>query len=147
MMSTPRDHTTRTDAAGAGTFALGGNRRVHRLGFGAMRLPQDPGQARALLRRAVELGVNLIDTAEFYGPGTSERLIAEALHPNPDGLVIATKGLTQPPDRGWAGVLECCRDGAQRVPAVVPPGRGKVRRARRGRPSPPPGSTGGPADA
>src|SRR5918993_2344734 len=99
MMSTPRDHTTRTDAAGAGTFALGGDRRVHRLGFGAMRLPQDPGQARALLRRAVELGVGLIDTAEFYGPGTSERLIAEALWPYPEGLVIATKGLTHPPDR------------------------------------------------
>jgi DNA-directed RNA polymerase specialized sigma24 family protein len=70
-----------------------------------MRLPQDRGQARALLRRAVELGVRLIDTAEFYGPGTSERLIAEALHPYPEGLVIATKGLTHPPDRwGHAGV-------------------------------------------
>jgi pyridoxine 4-dehydrogenase len=98
-MSTPRDHTTRTDAAGAGTFALGGDRTVNRLGFGAMRLPQDRGQARALLRRAVELGVRLIDTAEFYGPGTSERLIAEALWPYPEGLVIATKGLTHPPDR------------------------------------------------
>jgi pyridoxine 4-dehydrogenase len=98
-MSTPRDHTTRTDAAGAGTLSLGGDRTVNRLGFGAMRLPQDRGQARALLRRAVELGVRLIDTAEFYGPGTSERLIAEALHPYPEGLVIATKGLTHPPDR------------------------------------------------
>ena len=98
-MSTPRDYTTRTDAAGAGTFSLGGDRTVHRLGFGAMRLPEDRGQARALLRRAVELGVRLIDTAEFYGPGTSERLIAEALHPYPGGLVIATKGLTHPPDR------------------------------------------------
>jgi pyridoxine 4-dehydrogenase len=75
---------------------------VNRLGFGAMRLPADPGRARALLRRAVELGVRLIDTAEFYGPGTSERLIAEALHPYPEGLVIATKGLTHPPDR-WGG--------------------------------------------
>jgi hypothetical protein len=64
-----------------------------------MRLPADPGQARALLRGAVELGVGLIDTAEFYGPGTSEQLIAEALWPYPDGLVIATKGLTHPPDR------------------------------------------------
>jgi pyridoxine 4-dehydrogenase len=98
-MSTPRDHTTRTDAAGAGTFFLGGDRTVNRLGFGAMRLPQDRGQARALLRRVVELGVRLIDTAEFYGPGTSERLIAEALHPYPEGLVIATKGLTHPPNR------------------------------------------------
>lgn len=84
-MSTPRDHTTRTDAAGAGMFSIGGDRTVHRLGFGAMRLPQDRGQARALLRRAVELGVRLIDTAEFYGPGTSERLIAEALHPTRRG--------------------------------------------------------------
>jgi pyridoxine 4-dehydrogenase len=99
MMSTPRDHTTRTDAAGAGTFSLGGDRTVNRLGFGAMRLPQDLGQAHALLRRVVELGVRLIDTAEFYGPGTSERLIAEALHPYPEGLVIATKGLTHPPNR------------------------------------------------
>ena len=98
-MSTPRDHTTRIDAAEAGTFSLGGDRTVNRLGFGAMRLPQDRGQARALLRRVVELGVRLIDTAEFYGPGTSERLIAEALHPYPEGLVIATKGLTHPPNR------------------------------------------------
>jgi pyridoxine 4-dehydrogenase len=87
------------DAAGAGTFALGGDLTVNRLGFGAMRLPQDRSEARALLRRVVELGVRLIDTAEFYGPGTSERLIAEALHPYPDGLVIATKGLTHPPDQ------------------------------------------------
>jgi pyridoxine 4-dehydrogenase len=98
-MSTPRDHTTRTDTAGAGTFSLGGDRTVNRLGFGAMRLPQDRGRAGALLRRVVELGVRLIDTAEFYGPGTSERLIAEALHPYPEGLVIATKGLTHPPNR------------------------------------------------
>jgi pyridoxine 4-dehydrogenase len=64
-----------------------------------MPLPADPGKARALLRRAVQLGVRLIDTAEFYGPGTSERLITEALWPFPDGLVIATKGLIQPLDR------------------------------------------------
>ena len=98
-MSTPLDPTSPTDAAEAGTFSLGGDQTVNRLGFGAMRLPEDPGQARALLRRAVELGVRLIDTAEFYGPGTSERLIAEALWPYPEGLVIATKGLTHPPDR------------------------------------------------
>jgi pyridoxine 4-dehydrogenase len=98
-MSTPRDHSSRTDAAGAGTLRLGGDQRVNRLGFGAMRLPADPGSAHALLRRAVQLGVGLIDTAEFYGPGTSERLIAEALWPYPEGLVIATKGLTHPPDR------------------------------------------------
>jgi pyridoxine 4-dehydrogenase len=114
MMSTPRDHTTRTDAAGARTLRLGGDQRVHRLGFGAMRLPQDPGQARALLRRAVQLGVRLIDTAEFYGPGTSERLIAEALWPYPDGLVIATKGLTHPPDRwGQPGHPERLREAVE----------------------------------
>jgi aryl-alcohol dehydrogenase-like predicted oxidoreductase len=73
---------------------------VHRLGFGAMRitgpgvwgLPPDRGEAIATLRRSVELGINLIDTAESYGPGVSEELIADALHPYPAGLVIATKG-------------------------------------------------------
>ena len=98
-MTPPRDGTSRFDADGAGTLRLGGDLAVPRLGFGAMRLPADPGQARSLLRRAVELGVGLIDTAEFYGPGTSEELIAEALWPYPDGLVIATKALTHPPDR------------------------------------------------
>jgi pyridoxine 4-dehydrogenase len=98
-MSIPGDQTSKADAAGSGTFALGGELAVSRLGFGAMRLPADPGSARALLRRAVQLGVRLIDTAEFYGPGTSEQLIAQALWPYPDGLVIATKGLTHPPDR------------------------------------------------
>ena len=98
-MSTSGDQTSRTDAARAGTISLGGDLTVYRLGFGAMRLPADPGSARALLRRVVELGVGLIDTAEFYGPGTSEELIAQALHPYPGGLVIATKGLTHPPDR------------------------------------------------
>jgi pyridoxine 4-dehydrogenase len=98
-MPTPCDHPSTINAASAGTFSLGGDRTVARLGFGAMRLPADPGQARALLRRAVQLGVRLIDTAEFYGPGTSERLITEALWPFPDGLVIATKGLIQPLDR------------------------------------------------
>ena len=83
-----------------GSFKLGGDLRVHRLGFGAMRItgpgvwgePKDPAAARRVLRRAVELGVNLIDTADSYGPEVSERLIAEALHPYPKGLVIATKG-------------------------------------------------------
>jgi pyridoxine 4-dehydrogenase len=82
------------------TFTIGGDLEVRRLGFGAMRLtgpgiwgpPDDPDEARAVLRRAVELGVNLIDTADSYGPDVSENLIAEALHPYPDGLVIATKG-------------------------------------------------------
>jgi pyridoxine 4-dehydrogenase len=82
------------------TFSLGGDVTVRRLGFGAMRItgsgiwgePRDPDEARRVLRRAVELGVNLIDTADSYGPEVSERLIAEALHPYPDDLVIATKG-------------------------------------------------------
>lgn len=117
-MSTPLDPTSPTDAAEAGTFSLGGDQTVNRLGFGAMRLPEDRRQARALLRRAVELGVRLIDTAEFYGPGTSEQLIAEALHPYPEGLVIATKGLTHPPDRwgqqGWPGRLREAVEGSLR---------------------------------
>ncbi len=87
------------DAAAAGTFALG-DLTVNRLGFGAMRItgrwvlgrPADQDEARAVLRRAVELGVTLIDTADSYGPGVSEELIAEVLHPYPAGLVIATKG-------------------------------------------------------
>jgi pyridoxine 4-dehydrogenase len=82
------------------TFTLGGDLEVRRLGFGAMRItgdgiwgpPKDPAAAKAVLRRAVELGVNLIDTADAYGPEVSENLIAEALHPHPEGLVIATKG-------------------------------------------------------
>jgi pyridoxine 4-dehydrogenase len=82
------------------TFTIAGDLEVRRLGFGAMRLtgdgiwgpPDDPDQARAVLRRAVELGVDLIDTADSYGPEVSENLIAEALHPYPEGLVIATKG-------------------------------------------------------
>jgi aryl-alcohol dehydrogenase-like predicted oxidoreductase len=81
-------------------FAIGGDLEVHRLGFGAMRItgdgiwgpPDDPEEARRLLRRVVELGIDLIDTADSYGPEVSENLIAEALHPYPDGLVIATKG-------------------------------------------------------
>ena len=81
------------------TFAIGGETVVHRLGFGAMRItgdgiwgpPADPAAAVALVRRAVELGVDLIDTADSYGPDVSEELIAEALHPY-DGVVIATKG-------------------------------------------------------
>jgi len=87
-------------ASTAGTFHLGGDLPVHRMGYGAMRItgkgiwgpPADKPAALATLRRAVELGVNLIDTADSYGPGTSEELIAEALHPYPAGLVIATKG-------------------------------------------------------
>ncbi|MEA2325089.1 MAG: pyridoxine 4-dehydrogenase [Thermoanaerobaculia bacterium] len=92
--------TATLDAAQSGTFHLGGDLDVHRLGFGAMRItgkgiwgpPADHAESLAVLRRAIELGVNLIDTAEAYGPHVSEELIAEALHPYPKGLVIATKG-------------------------------------------------------
>ena len=87
-------------AAASGTFPIAGELEVRRLGFGAMRLtgpgitgpPADVDNARAVLRRAVELGVNHVDTADAYGPDVSEELIAEALHPYPDDLVIATKG-------------------------------------------------------
>jgi pyridoxine 4-dehydrogenase len=87
-------------AAAAGTIDIGGDLTVNRLGFGAMRItgrgvwgePPSRDQAIATLRRVVELGVNFIDTADSYGPSVSEELIAEALHPYPDDLVIATKG-------------------------------------------------------
>ena len=97
-------------ATRSGTFLLGGELPVHRLGFGAMRLtgrgiwgePRDAREAIAVLRRAVELGVNLIDSADSYGPEVSERLIAEALYPYPRGLVIATKaGLERPGPDQW----------------------------------------------
>ena len=103
--------TTDRPAAASGTFALGGDLPVHRLGFGAMRItgegiwgpPDDHDGAIAVLRRAVELGVTLIDTADSYGPNVSEELIAEALHPYPDELVIATKaGLTRHGPGIWA---------------------------------------------
>src|SRR6202171_1118828 len=91
---------TSPSAASAGTITLGGELSVNRLGFGAMRLtgdgiwgpPKDRPGAIAVLRRAVELGVNFIDTADSYGPNVSEELIAEALAPYPKDLVIATKG-------------------------------------------------------
>jgi len=92
------------------TFLLGGDLSVNRLGFGAMRItgegiwgwPPDRENAKKVLRRALDLGVNLIDTADAYGPETSELLIAEALHPYPKGLVIATKGgLTRPGPDSW----------------------------------------------
>jgi pyridoxine 4-dehydrogenase len=84
----------------AKTFKIGGDMEVNRLGYGAMRItgkgiwgePKDPDEAKRVLKRAVELGVNFIDTADSYGPDVSERLIAEALAPYPKGLVIATKG-------------------------------------------------------
>jgi len=85
--------------AQSGTFAIGGELEVHRLGFGAMRLtgdgiwgePDDAAECQRVLRRALELGVTLIDTADSYGPYVSERLIGETLHPYPDDLAIATK--------------------------------------------------------
>lgn len=97
-------------AAAGGTFAIGGDLTVNRLGFGAMRItgkgiwgePADPDEARAVLRRAVELGVNLIDTADSYGPDVSERLIGEALAPYPEDMVIATKaGLVRSGPGQW----------------------------------------------
>ncbi|MFI5954403.1 aldo/keto reductase [Cryptosporangium sp. NPDC051539] len=91
---------TQPNAAAAGTIDVGGDLTVNRLGFGAMRItgqgiwgdPPDREVAKAVLRRAVELGVNFIDTADSYGPHVSEELIAEALYPYADDLVIATKG-------------------------------------------------------
>jgi pyridoxine 4-dehydrogenase len=91
---------TQSSALFPKTFAIGGDLPVNRLGYGTMRLvgdgawgePADPVEAKRVLRRAVELGVDLIDTADAYGPEIAERLIAEALYPYPGGLVIATKG-------------------------------------------------------
>jgi pyridoxine 4-dehydrogenase len=91
---------TEVHAQASGTFRLGGDLPIHRLGYGAMRLtgdgiwgePKSRETAKQVLRKAVELGVNFIDTADSYGPYVSEELIAEALHPYPKGLVIATKG-------------------------------------------------------
>jgi len=100
----------KTSAAAAGTIDIGGDLTVNRLGFGAMRItgdgiwgePADADRAKAALRRAVELGVTFIDTADSYGPDVSERLIAEALYPYPDELVIATKGgLLRPGPGQW----------------------------------------------
>ena len=112
------------------TYTIGGDLTVHRLGYGAMRItgpgiwgpPPDRERAKAVLRRALELGVDFIDTADSYGPHVSEELIAEALHPYPDGLVIATKGgLTRPgPDR-WTPncrpeyLKECCEGSLRRL--------------------------------
>lgn len=101
------------NASLSGTFLLGGDIPVHRLGFGAMRVtgpgiwgdPQNPKEARAVLRRSIELGINFIDTADSYGPEVSENLIAETLWPYPSDLIIATKGgLTRQGREGWAPV-------------------------------------------
>jgi pyridoxine 4-dehydrogenase len=115
---------------GRDTFTIGGDLDVGRLGFGAMRItgdgiwgpPEDPEAARQLLRRVVERGVNLIDTADSYGPEVSENLIAEALHPYPDGLVIATKGGLRrsgpgqwPRDARPERLKECCEASLRRL--------------------------------
>jgi aryl-alcohol dehydrogenase-like predicted oxidoreductase len=112
------------------TFTLGGDLEVRRLGFGAMRItgpgiwgqPEDPESVRRLLRHVLDSGVNLIDTADSYGPEVSENLIAEALHPYPDGLVIATKGgLTRSGPNRWARdcrperLKRCCEDSLRRL--------------------------------
>jgi aryl-alcohol dehydrogenase-like predicted oxidoreductase len=112
------------------SFKLGGDLEVARLGFGAMRItgsgvwgePEYPSQIRQLLQRVIEAGVNLIDTADSYGPEVSENLIAEALHPYPDDLVIATKGGFERPGPGrWepAGRPErlrrCCEGSLRRL--------------------------------
>src|SRR5215218_2999789 len=94
-------------ASAAGTIDVAGDLTVNRLGFGAMRItgrgiwgePPDRDEAKAVLRRAVELDVNFIDTADSYGPEVSETLIAEALYPYPDDVVIATKGGLERPGR------------------------------------------------
>jgi pyridoxine 4-dehydrogenase len=100
-------------ARASGTFSLGGDLQVHRLGFGAMQLtgpgvwgePENRGEALRVLRRAVDLGVDFIDTADSYGPFVSELLIREALHPYPEGLVIATKaGFTRQGPGRWTPV-------------------------------------------
>ena len=103
-------HTTQRPAEASGTLTIGGDLKVYRLGFGAMRLtgegiwgpPANKQEAIAVLHRALELGINLIDTADSYGPEVSESLIAEALYPYPKDLVIATKGgLLRPGPGQW----------------------------------------------
>ncbi len=100
MTSAPASHgKSEPNAANSGTFKIGNDISIYRLGFGAMRItgegvwgpPKDRAEAIRVLRRAVELGVNFIDTADSYGPNVGEEIIAEALHPCPAGLVIATK--------------------------------------------------------
>src|SRR3984957_14491396 len=122
--------TEQSTAAAAGTIDVGGDLTVNRLGFGAMRItgqgvwgdPPNHDKAIATLRRAVELGVNLIDTADSYGPAVSENLIAEALYPYPDDLVIATKGgLVRPGPYRWerngrpGHLRKACEDSLKRL--------------------------------
>jgi pyridoxine 4-dehydrogenase len=122
--------TVSRPASRSGTFTMGGDLTVHRLGFGSMRLtgpgiwgePRDHDESIAVLRRAVELGIDLIDTANSYGPGVAERLIAEALYPYPKALVIATKGGFQRPgpdrwveDARPSHLREACDDSLRRL--------------------------------
>jgi pyridoxine 4-dehydrogenase len=119
-----------TPAAEAGTIALGNELTVNRFGFGAMRLtgegiwgpPGDRDECRRVLRRALELGIDFIDTADSYGPHVSEEIIAEALHPYPAGLVIATKaGLERPGPHQWSTnghpeyLRACCEGSLKRL--------------------------------
>ncbi len=112
------------------TLTLGGDLTVRRLGFGAMRItgegiwgpPEDPDGAKRVLKRTLELGINLIDTADSYGPEVSEQLIAEALYPYPDELVIATKGGLRrtgpgewPRDARPERLKECCEGSLRRL--------------------------------
>jgi aryl-alcohol dehydrogenase-like predicted oxidoreductase len=114
----------------AGTIDVGGDLTVNRLGFGAMRItgegiwgePADRDEAKAVLRRALELGVNFIDTADSYGPHVSEELISETLYPYPDDLVIATKGGLERPGPGqWPAngrpehLIEACEGSLRRL--------------------------------
>jgi aryl-alcohol dehydrogenase-like predicted oxidoreductase len=123
------DRTSLT-ATAAGTIEVGGDLTVNRLGYGAMRItgngiwgePPNHAEAVAVLRRAVELDINFIDTADSYGPAVSERLIAEALYPYPDDLVIATKGGLERPGPGrWTPngrpehLKKACEDSLQRL--------------------------------
>lgn len=103
--------TTSANAFASGTFRLGGDLEIYRLGFGAMRItgegiwgePANPERAKQVLRRAVELGVNFIDTADSYGPEVSERLIAEALHPYPKDLSRRSPRKTRSPLTAQSG--------------------------------------------
>src|SRR3954451_10772695 len=119
-----------TTAEESGTFTLGGDMEVRRMGFGAMRVtgpgiwgePVDHDECIRVLKRVVELGVNLIDTADSYGPEVSENLLAEALHPYPDDLVIATKGgLTRSGPGQWQRdcrperLKQCCEASLRRL--------------------------------
>lgn len=117
--------TSNRPATSSGTFSIGGDLPVHRLGFGAMRLtgkgiwgePKDHDEAIAVLRTAMALGITLIDTADSYGPGVSEELIAEALYPYPPDLVIATKaGFQRPGPDQWVvdGRPKHLRDSCER---------------------------------